>query len=232
VDEFEEHVYVLQKPFPPDTELLKQFVDEFTSFFSQKRTSGGETPPTPPPGEPESESSEPIEQETRARSGRSGGKAEASTSTSQDVTRRDERDRADLHEALQDIMDRLNREMAAKILPALSILCQGYLAVHSDVDAAQSALDHMGWSDDLMPDRLDLGAKRDEVTDPQNEWWQVFNGDLKKQAKEEWERDPMGGWRKVSDLIECISSVEDPGTETVAEAYCKLVERLGGEPCQ
>lgn len=141
----------------------------------------------------------------------------------------DRPDDSDLHDTLAEAMDRVNMETRVDFLSALSILCQGYLSVHSDTEAAQSALNQMDWSDDLMPKDVDPEVKRDEATDPR--WWQVFNGDLKKQAKEEWDQDSMEGWQKVSDLIERISSGEDPGPETVATAYCKLAKRLGGEPC-
>jgi len=137
----------------------------------------------------------------------------------------------DFSRQLEEAMAQLNAGSSLDFLSALSILCQGYLAVHSDAEAAQSALSQMDWSDDLMPEEIDLDARRDEVTDPQNGWWQVFNGELKKQAREEWDEDSTEGWKKVSDLIDCISAEEDPGVKTVTSAYCKLAERLGGEPC-
>lgn len=122
-------------------------------------------------------------------------------------------------------------------LPALSILCQGYLALHAEDDGTQEnvepALKQMGWSDDLISDDVDVRAKKHEVSDPEEEYWQVFNGtESIDQVKEEWERDSMDGWGDVESLLNDIEENRNLQPETVAAAYCALVKRLGGEPCQ
>lgn len=131
----------------------------------------------------------------------------------------------------------------AEILPALSILCQGYLAVHADEhgkgEELGSALDQMGWSEDLTPDGSN--DRVEEVSDL--DWWQVFDGEdhLIEKVEEEWGSE-TGDLGAVEDLLKRITDAdgriaEEQGTlkeedrVTVADAYCKLAERLGGEPC-
>jgi hypothetical protein len=144
-------------------------------------------------------------------------------------------------------------EQEAEILPALSILCQGYLAVHAEEhgeeDSMESALDQMGWSEDLTLSGLD--GRVEESTKP--DWWRVFDDEngLLDEAEEEW-GDEADGWSTVKDLLIRVIGDRDgedqdredanetepqpleseKDRELVADAYCKLVERLGGRPCQ
>jgi len=118
-------------------------------------------------------------------------------------------------------------------LPALSILCQGYLAVHAEDDDDQenveAALEQMGWSDDLLPDDVDVRAKKHEVADPEKEYWQAFGGtEWIDQVKEEWELDSVDGWGDVESLLNDIKENRSLQPDTVAAAYCALVKRLGG----
>ena len=128
-------------------------------------------------------------------------------------------------------------------LSALSILCQGYLAVHVEgyneqeerwePEEISPALEQMGWSEDLTTIASD--KRSDEVSDPG--WWQVFDGkdDLIDQAEDE-----CGDEEALPDVLEDLLTRIKEGRqlgdkdarETVADAHCKLVERLGGRPCQ
>jgi hypothetical protein len=132
-----------------------------------------------------------------------------------------------------------------QLLPALAILCQGYLAVH----ARQSedgwgpteiapALKQIGYTSEVHKrNQTNLEAKKKAVTDP--EWWvltETNNRDLMRRARQEWGPDDNPGWEKFCALIHRIDKNNTPldkaeDQELVATAYCALVERLGGSPC-
>ena len=130
-------------------------------------------------------------------------------------------------------------------LPALAILCQGYLAVHArrvgggwgppDIEAALHQMGYTSEVHEVVSSNIDI--KRTQVSSP--DWWDVSDeyntvDELVKQATEEWNRaeHPMG-WDSVYPLFEHITQEDGPlNTQLVASAYCALVERLGGEPCQ
>jgi len=136
----------------------------------------------------------------------------------------------------------------AEVLSALSILCQGYLAIHAKEHGEESevkkALDQMGWSADLMTNNSN--GQVDTVSDV--DWWaEVFDTDmLIGEAKEEWGNEE--GWSKVRNLLARFAKDSDEpeepdeqeteplsgekARETVAKAYCKLAKRMGGKPCQ
>lgn len=181
----------------------------------------------------------------------------------------------ELVQALEDLdglrsTDTLLNELESRyrefeLLSALSILSQGYLAVHArqyrGEEKMKSALDQMGWSEELMSSSME--GRVEKVVKP--DWWHVFDDEdsLLEEAKEEWGE--ADGWSKVKDLIIRITGdtdqedtnetdmellrgeeddegdteeaepkplVEERDRKLVAEAYCALAERLGGEPCQ
>ena len=119
-------------------------------------------------------------------------------------------------------------------LSALTILCEGYLAVNAeDTDNISSALDLMGWTEFRKSERgqnliqQDLSDKKSVVQCPQ--WWlnvferESFDDDVKK----EW-RDTTGTEEipeALNDLLEAIregDTVVPP--KIVADAYCVLVK--------
>ena len=139
-------------------------------------------------------------------------------------------------------------------LSALSILCQGYLAVHAEAydekegwepEEISDALEQMKWTEELMSSGMT--SRVEEVTKP--DWWRVFDDEdgILDEAKQEW-GDEADGWSTVKDLLirvmegrneeeredtdepEPLKTEKDRGL--VADAYCKLAERLGGDPCQ
>jgi len=151
-----------------------------------------------------------------------------------------------------------SRYRELELLSALSILSQGYLAVHAEAydekegwepEEISDALEQMEWTEGLISSGID--SRVEEVTKP--DWWRVFDGEdsLLAEAEGEW-GDETDGWSTVKDLLirvtgdreeedqdrgdtderepKPLESEED--RELVADAYCKLVERLGGDPCQ
>jgi hypothetical protein len=137
----------------------------------------------------------------------------------------------------------LLKPKSVEVLSALSVLCQGYLAVHVEgyneqeerwgPEEMSPALKQMGWSEDLMTIASD--RKSDEVSDPG--WWQVFDGedDLIDQVEDEWgdeEALPEVLKELLTRIMEGTQLGDNDAHKIVADAYCKLAERLGGRPCQ
>lgn len=219
VRDFEDHVYVLKSPFPADTNLLQRFVHAFTSYFS-KEARGGAGGPT--------------------------DLSETARPSSKDTLHAEARRRSKLHEALQNVMDRLNREHSGATLASFAILCQGYLAVLAtqsedgwEPKEIVPALSQMGYTSELHKGlQTNIEAKKSAVTDP--EWWvlpETNNSDLMGRARNEWDpSDDDWGWEKLCRLLNRINENNKPldtasDRKLVATAYCALVDRLGGIPC-
>lgn len=148
----------------------------------------------------------------------------------------------------QKIPDCCTEKQENHILPALTILCQGYLAVHAehkeqnkdwkDQDIA-IALEQMGWDSvdkSLVPQSFGEKESIEKVRNP-GWWWAAFEDDFKNKDKkslsvaiqEEWD---MSGDKEISkeleDLIKLIvadNEVKSP--EMVAKAHLALVKKLG-----
>lgn len=142
-----------------------------------------------------------------------------------------------------------------EILPALTILCQGYLAVHADpADGAPdprlttdppayndvaAALARMGWTDMVRRKqpgvwmlRADLespDARRrlqDEVEQPA--WWaDILGPTAAPTAKREWSDGPADGWPPVAALLDLVRADRSVPPRVVAAAYLRLADRLG-----
>jgi hypothetical protein len=140
-------------------------------------------------------------------------------------------------------------------LPALAILCQGYLAVYASHFAGNSlsdniaaALEDMGWNKSashggLLVIKPNFGSSKDwaTVTDA-NWWWTVFaaksdtrqSNEINREAAiaalrnsvvAEWPDHPF----EVSKLLEMIESGAMENPDIVAEAYCGISRLLGGK---
>ena len=124
--------------------------------------------------------------------------------------------------------------ISVDVLSALSILCQGYLAVHAEKHGDDSqvsrALNQMGWSNNLMTNSSNAPADKVSTSG----WWmKAFDGtnNLNEKAKDEWGE--QEGWSEVEDLLEWITEEQKPRKgpkprRIVATAYSKLAKRLGG----
>ncbi len=152
----------------------------------------------------------------------------------------------------------LGVEDSLEYLPALAILCQGYLAVHANPDTGEPdltvndqayavcvrALEAMGWGafvtgegtgkELLSPNLKDPEARQklqNQVCDAS--WWQVFDSeDLMKQAGEEWGGNQSKGWAEVEELLKRIVEPQHIPPKCVAKAYCAIAERLRGSDSQ
>lgn len=137
-----------------------------------------------------------------------------------------------------------------EFLPALAILCQGYLAVHAKKDTCltdpnvKDALRQMGWSSEMHASIVN--AEVSTVQDPA--WWlEIFDiktsapaGHMPKSGEKNWDLflDKIGqewGPDKESflrsDLIHTLRenrSLVVP--QIVAKAYLQIMKRLGAEP--
>lgn len=123
-------------------------------------------------------------------------------------------------------------------LSALTILCEGYLAVHADskndhTDIKQ-ALEEMKWPEFRKSDRdqiliqEDLGEKICEIQQP--EWWSnVFGQEsFYKDVKKEWENTTRTEEipKALDDLLEMIRASDTViPPKIVADAYCVLVKK-------
>jgi hypothetical protein len=109
------------------------------------------------------------------------------------------------------------------VLSALSILCQGYLAVHAEKQNGEwgppeikPALEQMGWIDlldgegesGIAGQLKNMSGKRDEVNDP-NWWGDTFDeDDLTKKAKEEWGEASTDDWKSVRNLLRRVEPAD------------------------
>ena len=150
--------------------------------------------------------------------------------------------------------DKQSVAVDAEILPALSILCQGYLAVHVDPatmtaewagneesPVCQMALEKMGWTELLSDDAV----RKNEVLSPllfdkterhklhekvsAQGWWQVFGEGthLEARLKEEW-ADVAEEGGEVLRLVRTITAPDLPQVDckSVAEAYLAIARKL------
>lgn len=138
-------------------------------------------------------------------------------------------------------------------LLALSILCQGYLAVDANPDneepeipasdpaytSCDEALKAMGWSTFVttqspVKERLRPKVTRQElqkqVSDPA--WWQhALDGeDLIKKVDVEWGSDKSKGWAEVEELLKRITHNQQITPKFVADAYLAIAQKLAGRP--
>lgn len=131
-------------------------------------------------------------------------------------------------------------------LQTLTILCQGYLAVHVEHKEQNKdwknqdiaiALEQMGWDGvdkSLVPSTLGKKEKIKKVRDP-GWWWTVFEADIEDRKsllaaiEKEWDTSNNKEISKeLEDLIRLIvekNEVKPP--KMVARAYLALVEKLG-----
>lgn len=138
-------------------------------------------------------------------------------------------------------------------LTVLAILCQGYLAVNAKSEndkwgppEIQPALEQMGWPE-TMEDEAVRELLRDDLPDQRNvvaksDWWlDVFEPaddvavqvkTLQEQLREEWnEGRDMHLPDEVTQLLEALTHGTLEVPSIVANAYCKIAEKLGGSPC-
>lgn len=142
-----------------------------------------------------------------------------------------------------------------RLLYALAILCQGYLAVHARKDDGGwgpkelvPALRQMGWLDFMDgPGKSllagDLERRQSEVC--RAGWWlelfELWKDDcivpdkwegLEESVKKEWGKDTASLPEEVAGLLSALRDGDDVGDpKIVADAYCSIVERLGGTRC-
>ncbi len=134
-------------------------------------------------------------------------------------------------------------------LPALAILCQGYLAVHAsnggdENNSLKPALEQMGWFD-LGDDREKIDeslSKNKEQVESANWWLAPFGLDGLEMDDSKWnefeeklrnEKEDVGeeGWDTVQKFINENIRKGDFEPETIANVYCSLVSMLEGRPC-
>ncbi|MCY3740527.1 MAG: hypothetical protein OXH00_05860 [Candidatus Poribacteria bacterium] len=121
-------------------------------------------------------------------------------------------------------------------LSALTILCEGYLAVHAETEDndINSALELMKWTEFRESERgqkviqSDLNKKMNAVQQP--EWWlnvfeqESFREDVKKEWKDTTSKEEIPP--ALNDLLKAICSGESVVPPTiVADAYCVLQNR-------
>lgn len=150
----------------------------------------------------------------------------------------------------ESLVNELKDSEVLRLLPALTILCQGYLAVHAvngedDKELLEPALRQMGWFD-LGDDREKISQvlknKKDEVESAK--WWLAPFGldgsenseskwkEFKKNLKNEKKGAGKGDWITVDNFINNNmknGELDSPGI--IAKVYCSLVSMLEGRPC-
>lgn len=135
------------------------------------------------------------------------------------------------------------------IVAALAILCQGYLVFRSLAfeevsEKTRSALEQLGWSEAIegsvrMKARdVDLSnSRRKPEEDPfKSEWWlgalQQQEAVIKESISKEWGVKEFSQCaEELRTLIAEIYSRSEVQEETVADAYCIIARKLGGQPC-
>ena len=123
-------------------------------------------------------------------------------------------------------------------LSALTILCEGYLAVHAEnTDCSEdisSALELMGWSEFQKSDRYSA-LIREDLSEQisivrRRQWWsdvfepEFFDNDMEKEWKDTTGEEEIP--KALNDLLEAIhkgDTVVPP--KIVADAYCILVKK-------
>jgi hypothetical protein len=131
-----------------------------------------------------------------------------------------------------------------EVLPAIAILCQGYLAVHAaygdgqGMEEVEMALRSMGWDAHKHAGLVKSQEKLEAVNDLA--WWldtfEVRQGDelnvsewqkLLERFEGEWGRAP--GLKELEKgLMTTLERLETPCMETVAKAYNTIVRRFSG----
>ena len=122
-------------------------------------------------------------------------------------------------------------------MPALSILCQGYLAVrfskiHSNSISVNEALTKMGWTEEFLNSPVGkscINADESQITkSAEARWWlDCFDEDIqfKEHLQNEWDR--LGGTSKNKQKVDClmksihIGSIDEPNI--VAEALIAII---------
>jgi len=147
------------------------------------------------------------------------------------------------------LVNMLSGRESLQILPALAILCQGYLAIHAangeeENDLLKPALNQMGWFD-LGDDREKIDeslSKNKEQVKSANWWLAPFGLDGLEMDDSKWnefeekfrnEKEDVGeeGWDTVQKFINENIRNGDFKPETIANVYCSLVSMLEGRPC-
>jgi hypothetical protein len=137
------------------------------------------------------------------------------------------------------------------ILPALSIMCQGYLAAYARRDSTggwgppdiKGAIRHMGLLELLegggenakLIEEI-LPGKRDAVTSPR--WWLSVLGESKesveKQVVAELDLKSIYDCRPIHEFIDALYAGGAARVQpaVVAEAYCAIAAKLTGRLCE
>lgn len=146
-------------------------------------------------------------------------------------------------------------ESTKNILAALSILCQGYIAVHYDpvnkkldpgYESGEKALEQMRWAEvfsdsavknmlvkELLDDSNPNESRKHlypKVEDP--DYWDIFEGiegDILGLVSKEWGDGDPEGRDKVSKLLSLITGGKTIGpceSSIVAEAFCAITRRF------
>lgn len=150
--------------------------------------------------------------------------------------------------------DILQSPRVIELLPAIAILCQGYLAVHAECPEIEEALELMGWNNLSESNKTaligNLKGQVETITAPQ--WWlEVFGlwdsakeraaqdaeiwDQFEQKLKDEWQEDrygcidkslldPNDSSNSMIDTLRKNMFLSSPGL--IAEAYCALVKRL------
>jgi hypothetical protein len=138
---------------------------------------------------------------------------------------------------------RLLRGEGIELLPALAILCQGFLAVTAGLagdkvgDEVKQALDVMGWDAKRHTELVSGEEKRRAVEDPG--WWldtlELRDGmelnmerwlKFTENLQDEW--GPSDGLENLDGFKASLKSQGTPSIEVVANGYLAIFRRLGG----
>lgn len=140
----------------------------------------------------------------------------------------------------------LKNPRAVFMLPALSALCQGFLAAHalpSEARGIRHALEHMGLpaflaggGEDVALIKRVVPLKRAETSAPG--WWSGVLGKDRKsvesQVASEWGVVSLAADSPVMALLDAVyrDGAEVVDAQAVAKAYCSIAAKLTGSPCQ
>jgi hypothetical protein len=129
-------------------------------------------------------------------------------------------------------------------LVALSILCQGYLAVHAMKEGdrwgppeIKSALEHMGW--DSVAEKAaemlgpDLEVRRKDASSPT--WWSgIFReskDNLQGQLADELGVSEIEDYPQIKALTDAMYGESPVQADIVAGAFCAISGKLSGRSC-
>jgi hypothetical protein len=143
-----------------------------------------------------------------------------------------------------------NNEQNQEYMLALSVLCQGYLAVFVDPATGNpdplprcpqasyhDAVQLMGLNVLLSNEGPARGFLTRTIGDPvkrrglQQEvslprWWRIFGDDCKRRLRDEWGNNDLHGLTRVEALVDRFSSMESVDVGCVADAFCALAAKL------